>query len=224
MSWRAMTQTILTIMNTYGYGAIFALILIENIFPPIPSEVILSFGGFMTTYTSMHVAIVILVASLGSLVGAYALYAIGYLLSEKRLMRLFSSTAMRRLGFIPQDVHIAINSFNKHGKATVFFCRFIPIVRSLISVPAGTARMNILSFTVLTFAGSMLWNTVLVLLGRGFGSAWEEVVAVFDSYSTIAAILIALALVIAGGWLYLKVLKPRITAAREAVDQQSSAS
>lgn len=219
-----MTHTILSIMNAYGYAAIFALILIENIFPPIPSEVILSFGGFMTTSTTLQVPVVILVASLGSLVGAYALYAIGYLLSEARLMQLFQSKPMRRLGFVPEDVRIAINSFNKHGKATVFFCRFIPIVRSLISVPAGIARMNLASFTILTFVGSALWNTALVLLGRAFGSAWEEVVVVFDRYSTVAAVVMALALVVGGLWLYLKVLQPRVNAARDAVNLDDSSS
>ena len=158
-------------INQFGYLAVAGLILFENIFPPIPSELILPLSGFFTTTTDMMLPITIVAATVGSVVGAFLLYGIGRLLSRERLMRFFATRPMRLLGFKPDDVASAVDWFDRKGQITVLICRCVPIVRSLISIPAGTAKMNPAHFALYTLVGSAVWNTVLVSLGAAAGSA-----------------------------------------------------
>lgn len=164
-------------INQFGYLAVAGLILFENIFPPIPSELILPLSGFFTTTTDMTLPITIVAATVGSVVGAFLLYGIGRLLSRERLMRFFATRPMRLLGFKPDDVASAVDWFDRKGQITVLICRCVPIVRSLISIPAGTAKMNPARFALYTLVGSAVWNTVLVSLGAAAGSAWATVSA-----------------------------------------------
>lgn len=164
-------------INQFGYLAVAGLILFENIFPPIPSELILPLSGFFTTTTDMTLPITIVAATVGSVVGAFFLYGIGRLLSRERLMRFFATRPMRLLGFKPDDVASAVDWFDRKGQITVLICRCVPIVRSLISIPAGTAKMNPARFALYTLVGSAVWNTVLVSLGAAAGSAWATVSA-----------------------------------------------
>lgn len=191
-----MQEIIIEIISSYGYLGVFLLIAIENLFPPIPSEVILAFGGFMTTYTAMTVWGVILSSTAGSVAGALILYTIGRGLNAQRLESLFNSKAAQALRLRHEDVRRAGKWFNKHGNRAVFVCRFIPIVRSLVSIPAGMANMKLPVFLPLTILGTLIWNTVLVYLGRLAGEAWEIVVSYLDLYSLItlvAFVLIGLA-------------------------------
>jgi len=189
-------EIMLNVINRFGYAGVFLLIMVENIFPPIPSEVILTFGGFMTTYTDMNVWIVILVATLGSAMGAVVLYLVGRLLSAAHLERLFEGRIGRLLHLKISDVNRAEAWFTKHGSKAIFFCRFVPIVRSLISVPAGMAKAKMAPFLLFTVAGTFIWNTVLIFLGRVAGDAWESMAHYVDTYSMIA--LAALVIVVLG--------------------------
>jgi len=189
-----MQETIIQLINQFGYFAIGLLMAVENIFPPIPSEVILTFSGFMTTYTDMNVVIVILSATIGTMIGTSILYFVGRLISPEHLMMFVDSRAGKLLRLSANDISSAYKWFAKRGNITVFICRFVPIVRSLISIPAGTAKMNFGVFLMLTLLGTAIWNTVLVVLGSFAGEAWESVLVYIDRYSTIA--LIALLLVI----------------------------
>ncbi|WP_273484607.1 DedA family protein [Desulforamulus ruminis] len=182
-----MQKIIIEILNQFGYIGVFLLIMIENIFPPIPSEIILTFGGFMTTYTKMNVWGVTLAATAGSVMGAIILYVIGRVLNTERLERLFDSKLGKFLQLKKEDVKRAEKWFLKRGNKAVFFCRFVPIVRSLISIPAGGARMKFSSFLTLTVIGTFIWNVVLVFLGRIAGNAWETIAHYVDIYSMIAA-------------------------------------
>ena len=146
------------------YLGIALLILIENLFPPIPSEVILTFGGFLTTYTNMNLIGVILFSTLGSVLGAVVLYQIGSLVPVFKLEATVEGRLGKLLHFKKEDVSHAVEWFDSKGNYTVFFCRFIPIVRSLISIPAGMAHMHFSKFFILTTFGSLIWNTVLVTL------------------------------------------------------------
>lgn len=192
-----MQDIIIHIMDQFGYLGILLLIAIENIFPPIPSEVILTFGGFMTTYTSMVPYIVIIVATVGSLLGAVILYGVGRVLSPERLGKILDGKIGRILHFKSSDVEKAVVWFQKKGKITVLLCRCIPIVRSLISIPAGMAKMELGLFFLFTTIGSLVWNTVLVYLGVAAGASWEKIVSYMDTYSTIT--LIVLIIVFAAG-------------------------
>lgn len=184
-------------MEQFGYLGIFILIMVENLFPPIPSEVILTFGGFMTTKSSMNIYGVVAASTLGSVGGAVALYYIGRVLSVKRIERIVEKYG-KFLRVEKKDVHKANGWFEKYGAWTVFFCRFIPLIRSLISLPAGMSHMNIWLFLGLTALGTIIWNTVLVVIGASLGESWDSIVGYMDIYSNIVyAILAFLVIVVA---------------------------
>jgi membrane protein DedA with SNARE-associated domain len=196
-------QIVIEIINRFGYVGIGFLIAIENIFPPIPSEIILTFGGFMTTFSTMNVGGVIVTATIGSVAGAIVLYYLGRVLNTERLERLFDSKLGKRLHLKKEDVHRAEGWFLRHVNKTVFFCRFIPIVRSLISIPAGVAKMKLSVFLPLTAIGTAIWNTALVFLGKLAGDAWGTVAGYFNIYAIVAAVIFVL-LAIAAGVIFVK--------------------
>lgn len=162
-------------ISQFGYIAVAALIFLENIFPPIPSEVILPFSGFLTNSTQMTLPGVIIASTVGALLGAYLLYGIGRVISRERLINFFNTKTMRLLGFKGEEVGRVVDWFDTKGQITVLLCRCIPGVRSLISIPAGTAQMKLGRFTLLTVVGSGVWNTILCTMGSFAGSAWEQV-------------------------------------------------
>ena len=178
-----MRELVLELMGEYGNLAVFLLILVENLFPPIPSEVILTFGGVMTVCTDMTPIGVILFSTAGSLAGAVILYSVGRFLPDEVFRKLLCGQIGHLLHFRLEDVDLAKGWFRERGRSAVFLCRLIPIVRSLISIPAGIARMPFVPFLVFTAAGSLLWNTVLVYAGRIAGDSWEKVSAAFGVYS-----------------------------------------
>lgn len=197
-----MRDLVLELMGEYGNLAVFLLILVENLFPPIPSEVILTFGGVMTVCTDMTPVGVILFSTAGSLAGAVILYSVGRFLPDEVFRKLLCGQIGHLLHFRLEDVDLAKGWFRERGRSAVFLCRLIPIVRSLISIPAGIARMQFVPFLVFTAAGSLLWNTVLVYAGRIAGDSWEKVSAAFGVYSDlflmIAGISIAFAVLFRG--------------------------
>ncbi|MBB5148420.1 MULTISPECIES: DedA family protein [Ureibacillus] len=178
------------IMEDFGYIGVFLLIMLENLFPPIPSEVILTFGGFMTTFTDLTVTGVIIASTLGSVAGAIILYGIGLLLDVERLVKIVDKYG-HILRLTRNDIYKADAWFDRYGFWTVFFCRFIPLIRSLISIPAGMSNMKFWLFILLTTLGTLIWNTVLVHVGATVGENWEKIVEVMDVYSNIAYAVIA---------------------------------
>lgn len=202
-----MTTWIFSLIDHFGYLAVMLLIAIENIFPPIPSEVILSFGGFMTTHTKMNIFGLIVASTIGALIGALVLYWIGTFLNEQRLESLFNHSFFKKLGFKKDDVKKSIAWFDKHGVKAIFFGRCIPVVRSLISIPAGIAKVALPKFIILTALGSLLWNTVLISLGAYMGSKWETIVLIFEEYSLVVVILLIIACIYFGVRWYKKRIK-----------------
>lgn len=187
-----MGDWITNFMEQFGYLGIMLMIALENVFPPIPSEVVLTFGGFMTTYSSLSPLGVILFSTFGSLIGAIILYFIGRLLGVERLERIIDRYG-KILRVKKEDIYRADAWFDKHGNLAVFICRMIPLIRSLISIPAGMSGMKLTPFLLFTTLGTIIWNTILVSLGVAVGDNWEEIVAFMDVYSNIAYALIALA-------------------------------
>lgn len=171
-----MKELMIILVERWGYLGVLFLIAVENIFPPIPSEVILTFSGFLTTYTAMDKWGVIWAATAGSLIGALVLYGVGRACSVERLERLLNGRIGRVLHFDGDEVKSAFQWFNEKGKSTVLLCRCVPILRSLISIPAGMAGMKMAVFLPFTVLGSFLWNVILVNLGVIAGGAWEQVV------------------------------------------------
>ena len=180
-----MEEIIIEIVNKFGYLGIMLLIAIENIFPPIPSEVILTFGGFATTISNITVVGAIIAATIGSVTGAIALYWIGRILNEERIDKIVDSKIGKILGLKKENIHKAFSWFDNKGKYAVFFGRFVPIVRSLVSIPAGMAKMAIIPFLILTTIGSLIWNTVLISLGRIAGASWGKIAEYIGGYSDI---------------------------------------
>ncbi len=176
-----MEQWIEQLMNAWGYIGVAFLIALENLFPPIPSEFILTFGGFMTTRTEMTIVGVIIASTIGSIIGAICLYLVGRVVRPSILKKYLASRFGKILRLKPTDVDRAMMWFNKHGILTVFFCRFVPVIRSLISIPAGFARMKFGIFIIFTLLGSIIWNTVLILLGAWAGENWHAILETFDS-------------------------------------------
>lgn len=203
-----MQEIIINLMDNFGYIGVFLLIAIENIFPPIPSEVILTFGGYMTTFSKMHVIGVIISATLGSIAGALALYYIGKILNKARLTKLVNGKIGKILCLKEEDIEKADKWFDDKGYKSVFFCRFVPIVRSLISIPAGMNEMNMPKFLIYTTIGSIIWNTVLVVLGSIVGENWESIANIFDTYSNIALILLIIIFIVVVIW-YINFRKKR---------------
>ena len=180
-----MQHWVAQVMNQYGYVGIAFLVALENIFPPIPSEVILTFGGFMTTYTSLTYIGVVGSATIGSLLGAIVLYGLGRWLKPHDMDRFLKGRWGRSLHINNGDVSKASAWFSRHGRLAVFLGRFIPIVRSLISIPAGMAHANIALFLALTTAGTFIWNAVLVYLGVLAGASWQKIAGYVGTYSTV---------------------------------------
>lgn len=163
-------------MGEWGTVGIFLLMTAENLFPPIPSEVVLTFAGFLTTCSPMSRWQAILFATLGSLAGALILYGLGRALPVEKL---------QRLGFEREEIEGAERWFCKKGRIAVLVCRCVPVVRSLISVPAGAARMPLLPFLLLSAVGTLVWDDVLITLGAAAGSSWQLAAKRFDYQSAV---------------------------------------
>ena len=164
------------VMTTLGEWGVGFLVLLETVFPPLPSEVVLPLAGFLTSQGAMNLALVIATSTAGAYLGALGLYALGAALGQDRAIRLLAKLPL----VDREDFERADAWFSRHGKASIFFGRLIPGVRSLISLPAGAQRMNLVVFSVFTVAGSGVWNAVLIGLGVALGTQY----ALVDRYSS----------------------------------------
>ena len=191
-----MQEIIISLMNEFGYLGILLLIMIENVFPPIPSEVILCFGGFMTNSTDLTIIGVIISSTIGSVLGAIILYFIGKILNKERLIKIVSGKTGKVLRLKKKDIEKADYWFDTKGAKTVFFCRFIPIVRSLISIPAGMSEMPFTKFIVLTALGTLIWNTILTILGNIMGEKWYIISNIINNYATIVLIILIIVFIV----------------------------
>jgi len=190
-----MENWIISFMEQFGYIGVFLLICIENLFPPIPSEIILTFGGFMTINTNLTVIGVIIAATIGSVLGGIVLYGLGRILDVNRLEKIVDKYG-HILRLKREDIYKADRWFNNYGFWTVFFCRMVPVLRSLISIPAGMARMNFPLFLLFTTLGTVIWNTLLVTLGAKLGENWGVILHYMDIYSDIVYVLLGIIFIV----------------------------
>lgn len=199
-----LTDWVRSVMEALGYPGIGLLIILETVFPPIPSEIILPLGGFLASQGDFHVLGLILAATTGSVLGALILYAAGRIFNLSRLQYLFDRYGRYAL-LGSDDLDRAVDWFQRYGHWAVLIGRCVPIVRSLVSIPAGLAEMPVFRFVVLTAAGSAVWNTGLIGAGWVLGSQWEDAAEYTDvfEYIVLAAILIAV------GWFVVKRLQLR---------------
>lgn len=179
------------VMGALGGPGVALLLFLENLFPPIPSEVILPLAG-VTAGQGTHSYWVILAWTLvGSLIGAWLLYFIGHALGATRVRRIFE--------WIPlldgEDFDASVAWFQRHGTAGIFFGRMVPAVRSVISIPAGIYGMPLPKFTALTLAGSAIWNTIFVSFGFYLGENWHVIEPWTDVLSLVVYAVLVLLLV-----------------------------
>lgn len=184
---------VLDVMLTLGYVGVAALVALDNVFPPLPSELILPLAGFLSGQGRLELPLVILAATVGSVVGAVVLYGAGYWLGDAGLRPL-----VRRFGrwlFLREvDLDQAQDWFDRHGAKAVLFGRCVPLVRSLVSVPAGVARMPIWRFLTYTTLGSLAWNALLIGFGWGLGERWEAVGQYVKQLQSVVLVLAGVAL------------------------------
>ena len=204
-----MNTTIIDFISSYGYLAVAILIAVENIFPPIPSEIILTFSGFLSISAHLNLGGLIIASTIGALVGAIVLYLLGKLISFEKLERLITGKWGKILHFKMEHLEKAQRFFERHGNSTAFWGRFLPIVRSLISVPAGMAEFPIKRFLLFTAGGSLIWNAVLIVVGRLAGASWERFSVLIEKYSFV---LLAVVILIGGsGYLIYRIKTKRST-------------
>jgi membrane protein DedA with SNARE-associated domain len=190
-----MADWITGFISEYGYGALVGLMFLENAFPPLPSELIMPFAGYVAARGELHPVGVVVAGSAGSLLGALAWYAVGYWVGIDRLKR-FARRHGRWLTLAPDDVVQAERWFNRFGGVAVCVGRLIPAVRSIISVPAGVARMGLGRFLLWSTVGTTAWSGLLAALGYQLGTRFSDVERWLQPVSW-AIVVIAL-----GGYLY----------------------
>ncbi|MDO8213787.1 DedA family protein [Conexibacter sp. CPCC 206217] len=184
-------------VTTLGYPGIFAAMVAENLFPPIPSEVVLPLAGFEVDSGDLNFVLVVVAATLGSLAGALILYAIGLYGGRPAVLRWG-----RVLRVSASDLDRAEDWFDRWGDWVVLFARVVPLARSLVSIPAGMMRMGLVRFIALTTLGSLVWNTVLVFAGRQLGANWDDVTNVIERYSLVIRVAAVLAIVAGVYWVW----------------------
>lgn len=182
----AIVDWVVSLMETLGAPGVGIAILLENLFPPIPSEVVLPLAGFTASRGELNVYAAFVWATMGSVLGAFLLYWLGAEIGARRLR----SIADRMWLVEVEDVDKSLAWFDKYGRWSIFFGRLIPGVRSLISIPAGIDRMNLATFGLMTLAGSGLWNAVLISAGVWLGDRYHLVEHYVGQYSTFAYILL----------------------------------
>ena len=191
-----------------GYGAIFAAMFLENLFPPIPSELIMPLGGFYVQQGQLQFLPVVLAGLLGTLLGALPWYGIGRVINEKRLEAWLSRHG-RWIGISPAELARSRRWFNRYGTALVFWGRLVPGIRTLISVPAGIELMPFGPFLIWTTAGSLIWTLLLTLAGLGLGEGYSNVELWIDPVSKVVKVGLVMAVLFALVWLGLRIWRRR---------------
>jgi membrane protein DedA with SNARE-associated domain len=161
------------VIESIGLAGVAGLIALESVFPPIPSEVVLLLSGFQVSTGEFGFVAAVVAATIGSLLGALVLYGVGALVGEERLEWLLAKLG-KPLGFKRADIDRAEAWWLRHGDQVVLFGRMVPLVRSLVSIPAGSNRMPLVRFCVYTTIGSAIWNLVWIAIGNALGDQWEK--------------------------------------------------
>jgi membrane protein DedA with SNARE-associated domain len=178
------TAWVSNLILTLGYAGLGLVMFLENVFPPIPSEIILPLAGSLTLQGDFSLIGITLVGMLGSVAGAWVFYGLGYWLDEKRV-RYLIQTYGKWLLLSTADLDRALAWFQRHGVWVVFFGRMVPMVRSLISVPAGMAKMNWAKFTLFTALGTACWSFLLSFAGQTLGNNWGQVEGYLAQYEIV---------------------------------------
>ena len=183
---QAIIDWLVNLMEVIGAPGVGLAILAENLFPPIPSEVVLPLAGFTVAQGSLNFVSVFVWSLIGSVAGAYLLYGLGAWLGRRRMYRLADRMPLVDM----EDVAKTERWFIRYGYWTVFLGRMVPVFRSLISIPAGIERMNLAKFTLFTALGSLIWNAIFVYGGYALGERFHVISEYADVFSNIVLVLI----------------------------------
>lgn len=189
-----MEQIITEFIRSWGYLAIAILILFENILPFIPSEIILTFAGLLSEKSDLSIPVLFIISTVASFIGLLILYYISRFVSEQRLYR-FVDKYGKWIKLKGKDVEKANAWFKRYGSFAVFICRFIPVLRVLITIPAGINRMNVMKFMILSLIGTTIWNFLLIYLGKLLSGSWDILMNALHTYSFIMYIIIFIIIV-----------------------------
>jgi membrane protein DedA with SNARE-associated domain len=185
------TRDLRNTVSSWGYSGIFGLMILESSSLPVPSEVVLPFSGYLVSIGQLDFLVTVMVATFAAVVGSLVDYYIGL----KGIQALTKHRVLGRVFFSIDQLMVAGKWFSKYGSLTIFLSRMIPGIRTLISFPAGAAKMPLAKFLVFTAAGCILWNSVLIYVGYYLGTNWTEVAGV--SHYVLIAVIVALAVLAA---------------------------
>lgn len=199
---------VIDVIATLGYPGVFFLMLAESALIPIPSEIIMPFSGFLVSEGHFNFWAVVLAGTFGNLVGSWAAYSLGYWAHDKVIRRL-----VRKFGkFIlltEEEYDQAIRLFSRKGQVFVAISRVLPAVRTVISLPAGVARLKLLKFSILTLVGCFIWSVFLTYLGFLLGENWQIIRPYFRKFDFV---ILAITIILIGSYLYYKLISRRLSA------------
>ena len=177
------------VIEQLGYLGVALLVVLENVFPPIPSEIVLPFAGFVAQQGSDSVVLMILAATVGSVIGALIMYWIAAIIGDDRL-HAFTRRFGKWVQIRQADLTRAEEWFDRHAMSAVLVGRCVPLIRSVVSIPAGFRRMKLIPYIAYTFLGSLVWNIALVGAGAVLGENWERVEPVVATFQWIVIVVI----------------------------------
>ncbi len=169
-----LAQWVQDVIESLGYLGVALLVIAENLFPPIPSEIVLPFAGFVARRGDGSVVVMVVASTVGSVIGALVLYAIAAAIGPERI-HAFVVRFGKWFGVKESDMVRAEEWFDRRSNVAVLVGRCVPLIRSLVSIPAGFRRMRFSSFVVLTAIGSAVWNVALIGAGAALGDQWDRV-------------------------------------------------
>lgn len=192
----------LHIINSLGPSGVLFLMILEGIGLPFPSEIIMTFAGFLSNGNIPLLVVYSLMGSIGGFIGNLILYYISLLGGRPIIL-----TIGKYIGFKEEHLFRVEAWFNKRGEWTIFFGRFVPGFRSYMSIPAGIASMNIFKFSVLTFSGSLIWSTALASIGYETGSNWEKIIPLITTIGYLLLTIFVIAVLVYVAYAYQKRIK-----------------
>jgi membrane protein DedA with SNARE-associated domain len=197
---------VISVVESLGYWGVAALVALENLFPPIPSEVVLPLAGFVAVEGEASLVGMVLAATIGSMVGAYALYGIAAAIGPVRL-RSFVMRYGKWFGLDEGDLDKSEEWFDRRASMAVLVCRCIPLMRSLISIPAGLRRMPLLPFSIYTLLGSLVWNVLLIGAGYLLGERWQQVEEPMALFQKLVLVVIGVGI---AWFVWRRIVRPRL--------------
>ena len=182
------------VIEQFGYVGVALLVVAENVFPPIPSEIVLPFAGFVAQRGSESVVLMILAATVGSVGGALIMYWIAAVIGDERL-HAFTRKFGKWVQIREVDLTRAEEWFDRHATSAVLLGRCVPLIRSVVSIPAGVRRMKLVPYIAYTFVGSLVWNILLIGAGAILGDNWERVGDVMSPIQKLVELMVVVAIV-----------------------------